>query len=127
MLYKKTADSATFKPQRFIVPVGTNFDDPTSALGFEPFTWGAKAFASFHVRESSELVLDPQAPGEIWLTSLFDRSVLRRISPPQAMVRTDPEFFIGESEVWGYYVAKPVGSQEGWELHRARTGLKATP
>jgi hypothetical protein len=69
-------------------------------------------------------VLARTEPGEIWLTGLLEESLLRRISGPETMVRADPEFYIGTSQVWVFYVAKPVGTI-GWELHRAATGLVA--
>lgn len=124
-LYKCPPASKIYEPVQTIIPGPMDLVMPTSALGFEVFTWEEKAFASFHVRDDSSDVLDPKQPGEIWLTSLLNDSVLRRISSPGTMVRADPEFYIGTSRVWVYYSAKPVDGSGCWELHRAATGLVA--
>jgi hypothetical protein len=122
MLYRRPPGGEIYEPTQVISPVGTDLVTPTSALSFEAFTWEGKAYASFQIRDNSSGVLARTEPGEIWLTSLLDGSLLRRISDPRTMVRADPEFYIGTSQVWVFYVAKPVGSTK-WELHRAATGL----
>jgi hypothetical protein len=124
VLYRRPPGSEIYEPLQVISPSATSLVTPTTALSFEAFHWEGKAYASFQIRDNSSAILARTEPGEIWLTSLLDESVLRRISEPTTMVRADPEFFIGSSQVWVYYVAKPEGSSR-WELHRAATGLVA--
>ena len=123
-VYKRPAGSEFYKPIQTITPVATDLITPTSALAFEPFMWEGKSFTSFQIQEPSSKPLLSTAPGEIWLTSILEDSVLRRLHGPEPMVRANPEFYIGTSKVWVFYQAKAVGD-DNWRLYRAETGLSA--
>jgi len=101
-------------------PRGSALKNPNNLASAEPFVWRGKVYSAFQVNE-------PGAPGttsaEIWLTSLMDGSLLRRISDDTRSQRADPEFFIGRSRVWIFYFAHP-GNSGRWQLRRADTGLQ---
>jgi hypothetical protein len=93
---------------------------PTMAASFELFEWDGKAYASFLVLDGGRK--PGSFPAEIWVTSLDDGSLRRRISAPETLFRMDPEYFVGPRGVSVFYYAKR-GSKPGFELYRATTGL----
>lgn len=101
-------------------PRGRGLKNPNNLASAEPFVWRGEVYSAFQVNE-------PGAPGttsaEIWLTSVLDGSVLRRISADDPSQRADPEFFIGKNRVWIFYFAHPSNSGR-WQLRRADTGLR---
>jgi len=101
-------------------PRGSPLKNPNNLASAEPFVWQGKVYSAFQVNE-------PGAPGttsaEIWLTSLMDGSVLRRLSDDTPSQHADPEFFLGTSRVWIFYFAHPSNSGR-WQLRRADTGLR---
>lgn len=98
---------------------GSNLTTPNNFASTEVFVRNGKAYSAFQLNE-------PGAPGttdaEIWLTSVFDASVRRRLSPATASRRADPEFFFGTEKTWILYYAR-VGGSANWQLHRTDTGL----
>lgn len=98
---------------------GSNLRSPNNFASTEVFVRNGKAYSAFQLNE-------PGAPGttnaEIWLTSVFDASVRRRLSPATASRRADPEFFFGTEKTWILYYARVSGSGN-WQLHRTDTGL----
>lgn len=101
-------------------PSASALKNPHNLASAEPFEWRGKLYSAFQVNE-------PGAPGttsaEIWLTSVLNGSVLRRLNKNTPSQRADPEFFVGNNRVWIFYFAHP-NSSGWWELHRADTGLK---
>ncbi len=102
-----------------IQPTGSALVSPSNLASAEPFLRNGKVYTAFQINE-------PGAPGttngEIWLASVFDNAVLRRISLAAPSRRADPEFFFGTSKVWIFYYARPQNSGV-WTLRRADTGL----
>lgn len=102
-----------------IRPDSSSLLQPSNFASCEPFLYKQKVYSAFQVNE-------PGAPGtgngEIWLTSVFDNSLLRKISGEGLSRRADPEFFIGNSKVWVYYYAR-LQNFGKWQLHRVETGL----
>jgi hypothetical protein len=119
-LYGQTAGSSTFSLLRQFAPKASALRTPAWASSFEPFLWKNKPYASFQLLDQGP----PTAgvPGEIWIASLLDNSVLRRICGPETMRRNDPEFYIGTKQAWVYYYGRQNESSP-WELHRCETGL----
>jgi len=99
--------------------VGSTLATPSNFASAEPFVARGKAYTAYQLNE-------PGAPGisngEIWLTSLFDRTLSRRISALSPSRRADPEFFYGTNKVWIFYYARENETQK-WRLRRADTGL----
>lgn len=98
---------------------GSTLMTPSNFASAEPFVFRGQAYTAYQLNE-------PGAPattnGEIWFTSVFDRTISRRISLPQTRRRADPEFFIGTSKVWILYYSRE-NEQQKWQLRRAETGL----
>ena len=57
-------------------------------------------------------------PAEVWLTSLSDGTVLRRVSGNEALYRLDPEVFLGCTQAWVFYYGHSPNSST-FELRRA--------
>jgi hypothetical protein len=127
MVFRRPPGSDIFAPLREIRITDSRLITPTSALSFEAFEWEGVGYASFQIRNDSRTVIDRDEPGEVWVASLLDDSILRRVSGPEQFVRTDPEFFVGRSQVWVFYNARPPDAPALWQLRRARTGLTTQP
>jgi hypothetical protein len=88
----------------------------------EPFTIAGKSYISCVIKEEERAYSN----SEIWMFSLdhgnnTDRNI-RIDDGLGTIIRSDPETFIGENEVFIYY---NVINQEGiFEVYRARTGLE---
>ncbi len=121
-MYQRPPGSEMYEAIQRFVPYASDLLTPTSAVGFESFEWEGEAYTSFQIRNASNSILARTEAGEVWLSSLFDPSLMRRVSGPELFVRADPEFYLGTSQVWVYYHAKPVGGGS-WQLRRATTGL----
>jgi hypothetical protein len=98
---------------------GSALTTPSNFASAEPFAYRGNAYTAYQLNE-------PGAPGtsngEIWFTTVFDRTISRRISGSGTSRRADPEFFIGTSKVWIFYYARENETQK-WRLRRAETGL----
>ena len=120
VVVKPGADGQYRDVIRRFEPRGSGLENPHNLASAEPFVWRDQVYSAFQVNE-------PGAPGttsaEIWLTSVLDGSVLRRISDDTLSQRADPEFFIGRSRAWIFYFAHS-GDSGRWQLRRADTGLR---
>lgn len=126
-LYEKEASGDLYHPVQTIVATPTRLLTPTSALGFEAFEWEGRAYASYQIRNDSSGYLASQEAGEIFVTGLLTTAdYQRRISADLPLVRVDPEFYLGDRQVWVYYSARPIGANY-WRLYRAPTGLLRPP
>jgi hypothetical protein len=127
MLHQRLSGSETYVPQREFVITESQLITPTSALSFEVFSWQGQAYTSFQIRDDSRAVLNRNEPGEIWIANLLDEPRVWRVNGPERMIRSDPEFYLGESEVWIFYSAKSFDQPAVWQLRRARAGLTMQP
>lgn len=98
-------------------PSGSALKNPSNLASAEAFVYKAKLYTAFQVNEPG---FPGMSPGEMWLTSLTDASVMRRISAASVGRRADPEFFIGKDTVWIFYYQFDKGI---WQLRRMETGL----
>lgn len=102
-----------------IEATGSALATPSNFASAEPFVRNAKVFTAYQLN-------NPGAPGssdgEIWLGSVFDASVRRRISLATPSRRVDPEVFVGTAKVWVLYYARTTAG-DNWQLRRAGTGL----
>ncbi len=126
-LYERPPGSEVYAPIQTIEPAATLLMTPTSAVGFETFVWEGQAYASYQIRNDSRSILARTEPGEVWVTSLFDDSFSQRVSSAEPLVRADPEFYLGTSDVWVFYHAKPTSGNGVWELRRARSRIGDPP
>lgn len=89
----------------------------------EPFVLKGKSYISLVLKDSN--TRGRFKDSEVWVMSIDAdpaRRFVRRVDDgkPQVM-RSDPETFVGENEVFLYYNA--VGADKVYEIYRARTGL----
>ena len=86
----------------------------------EPFIAAGKSYISCVIKEKAE----SYSPSEVWIIGIQqgkNKSYARKIEDGLGIVvRTDPETFIGENEVFIYY---NVLINNQFELYRSRTGL----
>lgn len=115
---RDAAGSFTVEAAR-IETSSTGLSNPGQFASAEPFIRNGRVFTAYQLNEPG---FPGTVNGEIWLASVFDRTLTRRISQPIAMARADPEIFVGREKVWVIYYARQPGAAK-WELRRADTGL----
>lgn len=118
-VYEYDEARQSYQQIRKIEPQST-LSNPVWATSFETFTWRKREYAVFQVLDNGGPLQNVNA--EIWLTSVYDNSVLRRVSPATPLARRDPEFFLGESKVFLYYYSQPAMGRP-YELRRVEAGL----
>lgn len=121
-LYEYDEARQTYTLLNKIVPP-SRFASPAWATSFKVFTWQNSEYATFQLLDGGGPLF--QVNAEIWLTSVYENSTLRPLTPNTPLARRDPEFFLGESKAFLYYYGQP-GPAQPYELHRVETGLTRT-
>lgn len=118
-VYQRDANGQYTVEVNRIETTGSGLTTPNNFASAEPFLRNGKLYSAYQLNE-------PGAPGtsngEIWLTSVLDNSLRRRISAPTAARRADPEFFFGTTKTWVLYYSRTSNTGR-WQIRRADTGL----
>ncbi len=97
----------------------------------EPFVYSVEPFSTqghsyFTLHAQADQVTPPKPTvSSIWLLSMDPidgERIVRRVDDGQSAHRIDPEWFIGENEVFVYFNILP-GAGAGWQVHRCRAGV----
>ena len=119
-LYRRNPTTGQYLTERTFTPVGSQLSNPRFAASIEPFAWNGKSYATFIILDGGGT--PGSFPAEVWLTSLSDGAVLRRVSGNESLYRLDPEVFLGRTKAWVFYYGRtPSGT--AFELRRAELGL----
>jgi hypothetical protein len=91
----------------------------------EPFVAGGKSYISLVTRRS-----DGYSPAEVWVWGIEEgngRLVLRCDDGQGDVIRSDPETYVGQNEVFVFYnlVRKGASGQQVFELYRWNTGVRS--
>ncbi len=91
----------------------------------EPFIAGKKSYISLVIKES-----DGYSPGEVWVWSIEEgdtQCALKCDDGQGAAIRSDPESFVGQQEVFVYYnvIRQGKSGELIFELFKWDTGIKS--
>jgi hypothetical protein len=93
---------------------------PPTLTSFEPFTINTnKIYGAYQVYTGG---IPGSTSGEIYLKGIFNDDLHIKISDYNG-VTVDPEYVIGNNQVWIYYYGKPVSGINYFDLHRCATPL----
>jgi hypothetical protein len=122
---KKNSSSGYFQYQdQYSTP--TSLDTSTGYVlsSFEPFTVnGNNTYGAYEIYEGTGI--PGNTKGEIWLQGILGDTLRTKISTFNG-VTVDPEYYIGNTDVYVFYYGKAIGAPY-YDLHRCATPLKINP
>jgi hypothetical protein len=122
VLYR-ALDGSSWQPfSRLEIPTQSAY---TKIASPETFTFRNSSFISLQIEQD---IPEPLQPAEIWLFGIEDhpgnRIAIRCDDGlPGAVRRTDPEFYIGNNNVYIYYNIVDAENGFRYELWRSKSGL----
>lgn len=92
----------------------------------EPFTTGGKSYISLVIKETQGY-----APAEVWVWGIEEgsgRVALKCYDGQGNIIRSDPESYIGQNEVYIYYnlIRQGASGRQIFELYKWNTGIPAS-
>ncbi len=123
VVYQPPAAAGGFWTRRVTLPVPAASTE-TYVYSVKPFTVGGRSYFSLHLQ-----LLPVTPPGDttssVWVYAMDPVGgvrLARRLDDGTAAHRIDPEWFIGQNEVFIYFNLLPTDGGP-WQVHRARTGI----
>ena len=125
VVYQPPAAAGGFWTRRVTLPVPAASTE-SYVYSVEPFTVGGRSYCSLHLQ-----LLPVTPPGDttssVWVYAMDPVGgvrLARRLDDGTAAHRIDPEWFIGQNEVFIYFNLLPTDGGP-WQVHRARKGIAA--
>ncbi len=119
-VYRQDPATGLFPTLRQFTAQNTGLANPRTAASMEPFTWKGRSYATYIILDGGGT--PGSFPAQVWLTSVTDDAVLRRVSGQETLNRLDPEVYLGNNLAWVFYYARPPAGGN-YELRRAELAL----
>lgn len=119
-IYRRTGETGYFSEiDSYTTP--TTLSGPLILTSFEPFTINNKTYGAYQLYQTTGGAIPGNAPGEIWFRGILGDTTHLKISTFSG-VAVDPEYVIGNRNVWVYYYGKASGATT-FSLRRCATPL----